>query len=220
MQDEKGYSIDLGIRSEETKKVIYDISLFYLNYANRIGEVLTYDSKDRVLRKRGNIGKAVIFGVESYIESDIYKLIYPKKENWSATVFANMAFIQSEYTESQIVGVKGKKVEFVPNVNTKFGVRGGYKKLKASFQFNYMSYQYSDATNTIDGGFSAVLGLIPSYTVMDFSTSYEFKRYKIEGSINNLGNTMYFTRRATGYPGPGILPSDGRSLYLTLQVKI
>lgn len=220
MQDEKGYSIDLGIRSEETKKVIYDISLFYLNYANRIGEVLTYDSKDRVLRKRGNIGKAAIFGVESYIESDIYKLIYPKKENWSAIVFANMAFIQSEYTESQIVGVKGKKVEFVPNVNTKFGVRGGYKKLKASFQFNYMSYQYSDATNTIDGGFSAVLGLIPSYTVMDFSTSYEFKRYKIEGSINNLGNTMYFTRRATGYPGPGILPSDGRSLYLTLQVKI
>jgi Fe(3+) dicitrate transport protein len=31
---------------------------------------------------------------------------------------------------------------------------------------------------------------------------------------------MYFTRRATGYPGPGILPSDGRSYFMTLQIKI
>jgi Fe(3+) dicitrate transport protein len=42
----------------------------------------------------------------------------------------------------------------------------------------------------------------------------------VESSINNFANEMYYTRRATGYPGPGILPSDGRSFYLTLQVKM
>jgi Fe(3+) dicitrate transport protein len=55
---------------------------------------------------------------------------------------------------------------------------------------------------------------------MDVSLSYEWKRFRAEGSVNNLTNEMYFTRRATGYPGPGILPSDGRGFYLTLQVKI
>jgi len=55
---------------------------------------------------------------------------------------------------------------------------------------------------------------------MDLSLSYQLKKFTIEGSINNITNTMYFTRRATGYPGPGILPSDGRAFYLTLQFKI
>ncbi|MEY3415979.1 MAG: hypothetical protein RL060_90, partial [Bacteroidota bacterium] len=61
---------------------------------------------------------------------------------------------------------------------------------------------------------------IPEYEILDFSMSYEYKIFKLEGSINNVTNSMYFTRRATGYPGPGILPSDGRSFYVTLQVKI
>jgi len=33
-------------------------------------------------------------------------------------------------------------------------------------------------------------------------------------------NQTYFTRRATAYPGPGILPSDGISAYFTFQYKI
>jgi len=51
------------------------------------------------------------------------------------------------------------------------------------------------------------------------NTEY-YKKITIEGSINNLLNEKYFTRRAEGYPGPGILPSDMRSFFLTLQVKL
>jgi Fe(3+) dicitrate transport protein len=55
---------------------------------------------------------------------------------------------------------------------------------------------------------------------MDLSLSYQWKWLGIFGSVNNLANTRYFTRRADGYPGPGILPSDPRGYYLTLQVKL
>lgn len=218
LKDEKGYSFDIGVRSEDTKKIIYDFSAFYLNYANRIGEIDT-TIKNFSVRKRTNIGKATIMGVESYVESDVYKLIYPNSQNWSTTLYANLAFINSKY-DVVIKNRKGNQVEFVPKINTKYGIRGGYKNLKASYQITYLSSQFSDASNEIDGGYSAVIGLIPSYTVMDFSVSYLYKKLKIEGSINNLANKMYFTRRATGYPGPGILPSDGRSFYVTLQIKI
>jgi Fe(3+) dicitrate transport protein len=54
---------------------------------------------------------------------------------------------------------------------------------------------------------------------MDLGLSYEFKRFKLEGNVNNLTDERYFTRRATGYPGPGIIPSDNRTFYLTMQVK-
>lgn len=220
LKDEKGYSIDLGIRSHQTSFFNYDISLFYLNYNNRIGEVQFYDESNRVLRLRSNVGQAVITGVESYAEADFFKLASPEAKDWSTVVFGNIALIRSEYRKSEIPGVQGNEVEFVPKVNLKTGVRIGYKKLKGSFQLTHLTDQFSEATNAIEGGVSSVVGLIPAYKIMDLSFSYEWNRFKAEANINNLANQMYFTRRATGYPGPGILPSDGRGFYLTLQVKI
>lgn len=220
MKDEKGYSIDLGVRSQATSLFNYDVSFFYLNYNNRIGEIQFYDESNRILRLRTNVGQAVIFGLESYAEADFFRLFSPELTNFSAVLFGNFAYIKSEYRKSKMTGVEGNQVEFVPKTNLKTGVRLGYKKLKGSFQLTRLDDQFSDATNARDGGISSVVGLIPAYKIMDVSLSYELKKVKLEASINNLSNEMYFTRRATGYPGPGILPSDGRGYYLTLQVKI
>lgn len=220
LQDEKGYSLDLGIRSTQTTLYNFDISAFYLNYNNRIGEVQFYDENQRVLRRRGNIGQAVIMGLESYAEADLLRIANPANVDLSGVLFANVALIHSEYKASEVAGVVGNQVEFVPNVNLKSGVRLGYKNLKASLQYTHLSDQFSDATNAREGGVSAVIGLIPAYTILDASLSYQFSKFRVEGSLNNLANTVYFTRRATGYPGPGILPSDGRSVYLTVQVKL
>lgn len=220
LKDEKGYSIDLGVRSQQTTLFNYDISLFYLNYNNRIGEVQFYDESNRVLRLRSNVGQAIIMGVESYAEADFLRLSSPETKDWSGVLFGNAALIRSEYNRSEIPGVQGNQVEFVPKLNLKTGLRIGYKKLKASLQFTHLTDQFSEATNATDGGVSSVVGLIPAYKIVDLSLSYEWKHLRAEASINNLTNEMYFTRRATGYPGPGILPSDGRGFYFTLQVKI
>jgi Fe(3+) dicitrate transport protein len=220
LKDEKGYSLDLGLRTYETTFYNFDVSAFYLNYNNRIGEVQFADASNRVLRRRGNIGQAVIMGLELYGEVDFLRITNPENQNLSAVVFGNAAFIHSKYKKSEIAGIVGKKVEFVPNVNLKTGLRVGYKKLKGSFQYTYLTEQFTEATNAREGGVSAVVGIIPSYYIMDLSLSYEFKKIKLEGNVNNLTNNFYFTRRATGYPGPGILPSDGRSFFLSFQVKI
>lgn len=220
MKDEKGYSVDLGFRSRQTTYFNFDLSLFYLNYNNRIGEIQFYDEANRILRLRTNVGQAVIFGLESYAEADLIHLFRPDTKDFNAVVFSNLALIKSEYRKSIMPGVEGNQVEFVPKLNLKTGFRLGYKRLKGSFQFTRLSDQFSEATNARDGGISSVVGLIPAYQIMDVSLSYELNRFRLEGSVNNLSNQMYFTRRATGYPGPGILPSDGRSFYLTLQFKL
>ncbi|GAA4385033.1 TonB-dependent receptor [Hymenobacter koreensis] len=219
LQDERGYSADLGLRGDQGQWLTYDVSLFALNYGNRIGEVQTYDANDRVLRRRGNIGRALILGVESYAEADVLRLVQPETGRWSVATFGNLALVRGRYTQSEEQGVKGNNVEFIPTVNLKTGLRAGYGPVKASFQYTYLSDQYTDATNAEVGGVSAVVGLIPAYQVMDASVSWERRWLKLEGSVNNLANAMYFTRRATGYPGPGILPSDGRSFFLTAAVK-
>ncbi|MEX0599665.1 MAG: hypothetical protein WD205_03410 [Rhodothermales bacterium] len=55
---------------------------------------------------------------------------------------------------------------------------------------------------------------------MDLSASYAFDRYRVDIGVNNLTDHHYFTRRATGYPGPGIIPADGRSVYVTVGITL
>lgn len=55
---------------------------------------------------------------------------------------------------------------------------------------------------------------------MDLSAKYGFDWLNLEAGVNNLTDEAYFTRRATGYPGSGIIPSAGRSFYLSVGVDI
>lgn len=215
LKDEEGYSFDFGIRSDQTRHFNYDVSVFHLNYENRIGEVEYNEG-----RKRANIGRAVIEGVEAYGEMDMIRFFNPAMEVWDGIIFTNVAFINSVYKSSESPGVAGNTLEFVPDLNLKTGLRLRYKTINASFLYSYLSSQFTDASNAVNSNASAVFGIVPAYSVMDLGFSYRIKKIKIEATVNNLANRMYFTRRATGYPGPGILPSDGRSYYLTVEVKI
>ena len=59
------------------------------------------------------------------------------------------------------------------------------------------------------------MGVIPAYTVIDWSASCKFKNnYNIKFGVNNLADNKYFTKRTDEYPGPGIIPAIGRSFYL------
>jgi len=42
---------------------------------------------------------------------------------------------------------------------------------------------------------------------------------KFEFGVNNILDEHYFTNRATGYPGPGIIPSPNRNFFITAQYK-
>lgn len=219
IKDESGFSGDIGLRGKSNGLLSYDISAFAMNYGDRIGEV-QFDDGSFVKRKRSNIGQAIIIGVESYAELNLLSAINGKRDHplsWS--VFGNLALINSKYTKSQIAGVKGKKVEFVPDLNLKTGTSLSYNRFKTALQYSYLSEQFTDATNATNSDATGIVGVIPAYYIMDLSASYEYKLLKFEASVNNLTNNMYFTRRATGYPGPGILPSDGRSIFFTVQVK-
>jgi Fe(3+) dicitrate transport protein len=41
----------------------------------------------------------------------------------------------------------------------------------------------------------------------------------IQVGVNNLTDEVYATRRAGGYPGPGIMPGNGRTFFFTVGAK-
>ena len=220
LKDESGYSSDIGVRGNIKQVFNYDISLFLLSYNNRIGSVIKVDEVlFNTYRYRTNIADSKNYGIESFLELDIWRMIKGEKAKTGLSVFSNVAWLDARYINSDEAAYANKKVELVPSINAKAGLTFKKKNMKATYQYAYTSEQYTDATNAVFTS-NAVNGIIPAYYVMDFSVDYTYKRFTLASGINNLTNNMYFTRRADGYPGPGIIPSDGRSFYFTLQVKI
>lgn len=216
--DEKGFTTDLGLRGNYKNIVSYDLGIFSLFYNDRIGFIQRAFADGSVKTERGNVGDAVMYGIESLIDINLNKL-FIENNDYSFNYFINTSIVDSKYTNSQESGVKGNKVEFVPNLNFKTGIKFGYKNFLSNIQYTYLSQQFSDASNAVESNLSGVIGEIPAYNVLDISLSYTYKKFKLETGVNNLLDTFYFTRRATGYPGPGIIPSVNRNFYATLQFK-
>jgi Fe(3+) dicitrate transport protein len=144
----------------------------------------------------------------------------PQLADTRLSLFTNLALINARYVNSKEPAFENKKVELAPDVIFKTGLSFKHKRFSASYQLGYTSSQFSDATNATVSD-DAITGLIPAYTVMDLSAAYNLSKiFSLQGSVNNLANAKYFTRRADSYPGPGIIPADARSFFLTLQVKL
>ncbi len=214
--DEKGFTADFGLRGNSKNKISFDISAFTLKYDDRIGFVQKVFNGN-VKSERGNVGNAIIYWVETLSELDLNRLMLDK-DNLDLKFFINYSFIKSQYLKSEQVGIEGNSVEFVPKHNLKSGLRFGYKNFSLSWQTSLLSSQFTDSSNAIDGNLSGVIGQIPSYSISDLSISLKRKNWKIESGVNNIFDEYYFTRRATGYPGPGIIPSPGRNFYSTIQI--
>jgi Fe(3+) dicitrate transport protein len=52
--------------------------------------------------------------------------------------------------------------------------------------------------------------------VLDISAAYQWRYFILGAGVNNALNASYFTRRAEGYPGPGIIPAEPLSAYLSI----
>ncbi len=217
LKDERGYNADLGVRGKIQDILDFDVSLFYLYYGNRIGITATDDDSGN--RFRTNIGTSRNMGVETFMETDIWKLIKGKESKNSWSVFSNITFLDARYLSSDETAYRYKRVELVPSALIKLGTTFRRKNFQATYQYTYLGKHYTDATNATFTA-NAVNGIIPAYYVMDFSLKYNYRKFLLETGCNNLTNNIYFTRRADAYPGPGIIPANPRTFYLTLGVKL
>jgi Fe(3+) dicitrate transport protein len=218
LDDEKGFNADIGIKGYLFSGLIYyDASVFYLSYENRIGTVLRSDRAPLFLpyRYRTNIGATRTIGIESIIETDIFRVLDIKTSN-SLRTYVNASFIEGTYVHSSLPGIQGNIVEYIPTITLRTGLELKWNDFSGGLHLSYIGKQYTDATNAVISS-NPIVGEIPAYTVMDLSLGYKISEvFNIEGHINNLLDARYFTRRAESYPGPGIIPAE--PLMITLGI--
>ena len=169
-------------------------------------------SQDFTLRT--NIANSVHKGIESYIEFNILKYLN-QKSKYGLSIFNSFAYIDATYISGEF---KGNRVEAAAKTITRVGLIFNNKKKSTTFQLNNVGDAYVDASN-VKSSSDPIAGYIPAYTVFDISATYKIKNYAIKAGVSKLSNKSYFTRRTDEYPGPGIIPSVGRSFYIGLSAK-
>jgi Fe(3+) dicitrate transport protein len=217
LKDAKGYNIDLGYRGKVKNYIQFDISGFYLQYNNRVGTITPSNTNYRLIT---NVGASTSKGLETYIEFNPIRA-FTNSNKTDLILFSSYAFTDAKYSGNhQDANTKGKKVENAPQDILRAGVSFGYKGFLITNQLSHVGAAFSDANNTVVPIANGNTGLIPSYTILDFTASYKFSKYlNIKAGINNVADVRYFTRRAGGYPGPGALPADGRNFFVSIGAK-
>lgn len=221
IEDERGYTADIGLRGRAGDLWYLDFTAFYLAYKDRIGLLLRADEPPLYndYRLRTNISDARNAGIELFSEFNLWKWLSPADSLSRLSIFVNAALIDARYINTSDNSIKNKKVELVAPLTLRTGCTFQYRQFNISGTIAYTGEHYTDATNSRRTA-SAVNGVIPAYTVADLTVSRAWKKFKLEMSCNNLLDARYFTRRAEAYPGPGIIPADGRSFFCTVQYRL
>ncbi|MEN9399343.1 MAG: hypothetical protein RL632_444 [Bacteroidota bacterium] len=224
LKDASGFNVDLGYRGTFFDCIQFDVGVFALKYENRIGAIVV----DGVPFKT-NIGTSFSKGVESFVGLDVLQLLTKNKRFGSLQAFVNYTFIDARYTlwnnpviaNDPLLSIEGKRVENAPRHTLRSGLSYVYKSFGVHVQSNFVDQVYTDAANTELPNAAATVGKIASYVVADASVHYRMNAsFSAKLGVNNLTNAQYATRRSTGYPGPGLLPGNGRTFYLTLSIKL
>lgn len=214
LKDAKGFNADIGYRGTVENYLNFDLGIFYLAYNKRIGTVLVNPGTQNEYTLRTNVANSVHKGLETYVEFNLLKY-FNANSTRGLSVFNSLAIIDAKYTSGEF---KGNRVEAAAKYVNRIGLTYSDKRLSGTLQMNNVGDAYGDATNERLSD-DPVAGYIPSYTVFDFSATYLFQRYLLKAGVNNLADKAYFTRRTDEYPGPGIIPSIGRSFYLGIAAK-
>ena len=220
LKDASGFNADFGYRGNVKNYLSFDVGMFYLHYDNRIGTLTQNGAPFKT-----NIGTSVSQGVESYIEIDVVKIFTEKSKVGSISFFASNSFIDAKYVKwnnpaianDQAKSIENKRVENAPQYIHRFGASYFLKEFSATFQLSSVGDVFTDAVNTETPNATGTIGKLSGYQVMDASLSYKFMEYyNFKAGVNNIADQKYATRRAGGYPGPGIMPGNGRTVFVSI----
>ncbi len=228
LKDATGYNADLGCRGTVGDWLRFDVSAFYLSYANRIGTLTQQRTDGSFYNLRTNVGQSKSRGVEAFVEA---ALLNGKTSRGDLRVFGSYSFTDAQYGALQVIiknaasqlaqtTLEGKQVENAPRNILRNGATYSRKRWSLTWQTSYVDAAFSNANNTATPTADGTNGTIPSYLVHDLTGSANWGRYTLRAGINNLSDARYFTRRSGGYPGPGLLPAEGRNVFVGIGVKL
>ena len=221
LRDASGYNAEVGVEGY-WGGVHLNLTLFDLLYRNRLGSLVQTDpgGQDYVLRT--NVGDSRSQGVEALVEAVLWQGNKLTVSGFTATAFTNARYVNARIsTGTDNRSINGNRVESAPRWTSRNGLTVRYRTMSLTTQYSYVGLTFSDALNTPVASVNGARGPVPGYGLLDLNGTWRIGRLlTLRGSVNNLLDRSYLTKRPTFYPGPGIWPSDGRSAVLSVGLRL
>ena len=203
---EESLNLELGTRAEILTGVSLEATLFFMDFKNQI--IPTSESGGAVTDlPKVNQGKTRHKGFEGNLGFDLGTLFSSK-----STLTADISFthVDATFSSDRIinnVNVKGFRLPYAPenilSLRLKYDHQMG---LSLVLNSTYVSEQFADNANTLEGSANGRIGLIPSYQIWDFSGQYQFHNLPLRASLSvkNIFDRKYIASRRPEGIKPGL----------------
>ena len=221
IRDAKGWTSDVGVRGIAGAAITYDISAFLMRYDHRFGTVLRTDASGASFLFKTNVGSTLTKGLEVRVDVPIVTTAAMSVRGFSATSWFGARYRAGSVSSGgKNVEITGNRVEAVPEWISRSGVSAGSERWSLTTLISYTGTTFADPLNTVTPSTTGAIGEVPAYTILDVNGSLVLGRVRLQGGASNATDAQYFTKRPTFYPGPGVWPSDGRSVQLSASIML
>lgn len=207
----RGMNYEIGLRSSPVEGLVFDISLFRIDFNDRIEERRIGLGGDE--RQRVNSGDSRHQGLEFSVEYDLFA----GRQNGSSLItFFNGSLLDAEIRRSDI-GLAGNTPSHAPNYLIRTGFIYNDTRLKVALTATLVDDQFwRDDNNPGATGGEQIDARIPSYQVVDLSAEYRFnEQWTLFGGVNNLLDQNYFSRVRSD----GVEPAAERTAFAGFRLE-
>lgn len=197
LNEGKADQYEVGYRAEPATGLVFDASVFHLEFDDQIGTVALTGGRSTV----GNIGRTVHRGVEIAVHYNLLRA-FAHNSGAALNLYANALFLDAKIKQGTLAG---RTPQYAPDHVFRTGVvyaRG--EALKLALTGTLSADTFADDANTAQR-------YVPAYAVWDLTAEWRVPRTHVRliGGVNNVFDEDYYSRVRPD----GIDPSPRRNFY-------
>ena len=191
LDGERSTNFEAGVRGS-VDRFSYEVAAFYMDFSN---QVVTGNTDPNL--SQSNAGETEHYGMEFLAGYDF---------GHGFSVDANTTWVpKSRFMSGEF---DGNRLPYAPEIVANLALNYSLENVQASLSAHHRGEQYGDPSNQVElpeGAAGGIWGgLMPSYTVYDFTTQYAVSnQLSVFGSVKNLTDKRYIAGLRQGiYVGP------------------
>jgi Fe(3+) dicitrate transport protein len=197
LEAEKSINSELGIRSQISRNVFTELTLFSMNFSNQV--IPVSESSGGTGAGLVNGGSTLHRGVEFALVTDISGIL--KWNTLRIQQQTSLTLTDARFTGDRFIGgenLSGNKTPYAPSMllNTVLSIEH-MSGPGCSFVWNSVSEQFTDKINSILPSPDGRSGMIPAYQLLDVNLFYNVWSWntKFSFSIKNITDERFIVNR-------------------------
>jgi Fe(3+) dicitrate transport protein len=227
IRDARGWTLEGGLRGT-WRGLSYDAGAYEVRVDNRFGTLVRADAATgEPYVYKTNVGATRTRGLELRVDAPLATLAGPgggvAVRGFTAAALTDAAYRGGTVVDGGAGGanraLRGNRVEGVPASIVRSGLTAAGARWSATLLASRTAASYSDPLNTVAPAANGARGRVPAYTLVDLDGGVSVAPWlRVGAGVSNALDARYFTKRPTFYPGPGVWPSDGRTVRVSVEL--